>query len=263
MISVVMSVYNAEKYLRFSIESILNQTYTDFEFIIINDCSEDDSLKIINEYSKNDSRIITVNNDTNLGLTRNLNKGLTIARGEYIARMDADDISILDRFEKQMCYFQKNEHIDILGGFCVDIDESGKVIRKRKAPLSHKEIISSIYKVNPIYHPTVIFKKQKIANIGFYNEEYKVVQDYDLWFRSIANNLIIQNLPDILLKYRINDNYYARKSFNYRLIDFKIRYRGYKSIGVSWYKWGYLFVPLILGVTPNFLYKLLKKLDPR
>lgn len=263
MITVLMSVYNAEKYLRPSIESILNQTYGDFEFLIINDCSEDNSLKIIEEYALKDDRVIIINNEHNLGLTRSLNKGMDKSSRPYIARMDADDISMPTRFEKQINFLEKNPKVDILGGYCIDIDELGEFIRKREAPLSHEEIVSVIHKANPVYHPTVIFKKIKILEIGAYNEEYRVVQDYDLWFRALAGKLLLQNLPEVLLKYRINDNYYARKSFAYRFTDFKIRYNGFKIIGLSWYKWGYLFIPLILGITPGILYRKFKNFDPR
>lgn len=102
MISVVMSVYNAEKYLPEAIESILHQTYSNFEFIIINDCSNDRSLSIIKEYSLKDNRIVLINNSANLGLTKNLNKAISVAKYEFIARMDADDVSLPDRFERQM-----------------------------------------------------------------------------------------------------------------------------------------------------------------
>ena len=128
MISVVMSVYNAEKYLKEAIDSILNQTYQDFEFIIVNDCSDDRSLAILKNYEKSYKSIRLINNSENLGLTKNLNRALAISKGKYIARMDADDISELNRFERQIDFFNKHKEVDILGTFSHDVDEHGGII---------------------------------------------------------------------------------------------------------------------------------------
>lgn len=263
MISVVMSVFNAEKYLPEAIESILNQTYTDFEFIIINDCSNDGSLHIIEEYSLKDKRIILINNSANLGLTKNLNKAISIAKNKFIARMDADDVSLPDRFEKQLNFFKSNPSIDVLGTYCTDIDELGNVIAERRVPNTNKDITRMIHIINPICHPTVMFRKEKLKKISFYNEQYKVVQDYDLWLRCSANNIAMHNLPEYLLKYRINDGYYGRKSWKYRMTDLKIRYSGYKRLRLPLHKRVYLIVPIILGILPSSFYKILKKWDFR
>lgn len=263
MISVIMSVYNAEKYLRESIESILHQTYSDFEFIIINDCSNDGSQSIIEEYTQKDNRIVLINNSANLGLTINLNKAITVAKNEFIARMDADDVSLPDRFKRQLDFFKSNPDIDVLGTYCTDIDELGNVIGERKVPKTNKDITQMIHIINPICHPTVMFRKEKLKKIGFYNEKYKVVQDYDLWLRCSANDIMMHNLSEYLLKYRINDGYYGRKSWKYRMTDFKIRYSGYKRLKLPLHKRVYLIVPIILGILPSNFYKILKKWDFR
>ncbi|WP_036150943.1 glycosyltransferase [Maribacter forsetii] len=263
MISVIMSVYNAEKYLSESIESILQQTYRHFEFIIINDCSSDSSLEIINKYGLIDNRIVIINNSTNLGLTINLNKAINLAKYEFIARMDADDISLKDRFEKQIIFLENNPDIDVLGSFCKDIDEEGNIISDRTVPIANSEINKLIHIINPICHPTVVFRKNKLQELGFYNEEYKVVQDYDLWLRCAAKNIKMYNLPEFLLKYRVNDSYHSRKSWKYRMTDLKIRYYGYKNLHLPFYKRIYLIVPVILGILPSRLYKLLKERDFR
>jgi glycosyltransferase involved in cell wall biosynthesis len=251
MISVVMSAYNAEKYISEAIESILNQSYEDFEFIIINDCSNDNTLEIIKRYSSQDPRIKLINNKENLGLTSSLNKAIKSSKGKYIARMDADDISEKTRFEKQIEFLEKN------------IDEEGNILNDRTVPLNHDEIINILPKLSPLIHPAIIFRKKSLGKIGFYNEKFRTSQDYEMWFRAMAAGLKFQNLPLYLVKYRVNDNYFERKSFKYRINDLKVRFKGYNEIKLPIYKWYPIFTPLILGVIPAWLYKLLKKIDPR
>ncbi|MDD4353774.1 MAG: glycosyltransferase family A protein, partial [Candidatus Nanoarchaeia archaeon] len=124
-ISVIMSAYNTERYIAEAIESILNQTFKDFEFIIIDDGSTDDSLKIIKRYVKKDRRIKLIHNKKNIGLTKSLNKGLKIAKGQYIARMDADDISLPQRFQIQYDFLEKNKDIFLIGTTAFLIDDKG------------------------------------------------------------------------------------------------------------------------------------------
>lgn len=263
MISVIMSVYNAEKYLAQSISSILNQTYKDFEFLIINDCSTDKSVKIIKEFLQDDNRIDLIDNRIRLGLTKNLNRAIDQSKGELIARMDADDISEPDRFEKQASFLAENPKIGVLGSCAIDIDEEGNQIGERNVPITNEGIISTLYKVNPMCHPSIMYRKKIIERIGLYDERYRVVQDYDLWFRCAAAGILMHNLEDRLLQYRINDDYTARKSFKYRLTDAKIRYRGYNRIGLDPLKRIYVLLPFLLGLVPSSFYSKLKKYDPR
>lgn len=263
MISVIMSVYNSEKYLNEAIDSILNQTYKDFEFLIVDDCSKDNSLKILEEYSQKDSRIILIKNEGNLGLTKNLNKAIKMSKGDYIARMDADDISETKRFEKQIEFLEKNKGIDIVGTFCSDINEDGIFIRNRTLPTIHSQILKILPKFNPFAHPTVMMRKEKILSIGAYNENYRTSQDYELWFRAIGKGLRVANIPEFLLKYRMNDNYVSRKSIKYRMNDIKLKLEGYKHIRLPYYKYIYLGISIILGILPPKLYSLMKKFDLR
>jgi len=267
MISVIMSVYNAEKYLEKAIKSILTQSYHNFEFIIINDKSNDNSSDIISKYADQDQRIKYIENKKNRGLTYSLNKALEFAQGEYIARMDADDISTPDRLEKQANYLKKNKELSLIGTSAYNIDEKGNIIAERNVPLKYEDIKKNINLVNPIIHPSVMFRKKDILAIGGYNEKFKKVQDYELWFRIIANGLKVENLADRLLYYRVNNQYFERKSLNYRITDLKVRWRGYKLLSLLIYKRYGVLVPILLGITPPFilkgLYKYLKKLDPR
>lgn len=263
MISVIMSVYNAEKYLREALDSIVEQTYKNFEFIIINDCSNDSSWSILKEYANNHKNIVLFNNIDNLGLTRNLNLALCFAKGKYIARMDADDISDLKRFERQIEFFNKNPLYDIVGTFSVDIDGNGHIIRKRTAPIFHSKIIRMLPKLSPITHPTVMFKKSSLQPLGYYNVKYATSQDLDLWLRAAGAGLKFYNIPEFLFKYRMDENFLDRKSLKFRWNDTKIRLKGYKHINLPLHKYRFAFIPLILGIIPKPLFLLLKMIDPR
>lgn len=180
IVSVIMPVYNTrEEFLREAIESILNQTFKEFEFIIIDDASMEKIKAIINSY--NDKRIRVLTNENNLGVTKSLNKGLSIARGKYIARMDSDDISFFDRFEKQVNYLESNPKVNILGTYVYDGDK----IRGEFVDISQKErnTLFLLENVGPI-HPSVMIRRSFLKhNNLIYNEDYPVAQDYDLWIR--------------------------------------------------------------------------------
>lgn len=198
LISVVMSVYNGEKYLAEAIESILNQTYKNFEFIIVNDGSKDNSIEIIKSYMNQDNRIVLIDRE-NKGLPYSLNEGISIAKGEYIARMDADDISLPMRFKKQIDYMQKNE-LDVCGSY---IELFGNNIKERiiKNPLNNDDIRFSLLFFSSLAHPTVVFKKEVFKKVK-YNIEYKVAQDYQLWCDIVNASFKIGNIPEVLLNYR-------------------------------------------------------------
>lgn len=199
-ISVVMPVYNGEKYLREAMDSILNQTFNDFEFIIINDASKDSTEEIIKSYT--DDRIIYIKNEQNLGVAGTLNRGLDIAKGEYIARMDADDISMPKRFQKQVAFMDKHHEIGVCG---TAVKVFGEDYEKNAFYVSNKENV----KINMIFssclcHPTVMIRGEIIRIKNYrYDLEYEKIEDYELWKR-ILREYDIDNLKDRLLKYRIH-----------------------------------------------------------
>ncbi|MDY0386314.1 MAG: glycosyltransferase family 2 protein [Methanolobus sp.] len=199
-ISVIMAAYNTEKYLSESIQSILTQTFGEFEFLIINDCSTDNSLNIIDEYVKQDDRIILIDNKTNLGLTKSLNLGLKKARGKYIARIDADDIALPERLRIQYDFLEKTRDVFLVGSGAYSINESGS-IRTRMRPLTEIEDIKKELSVqNCLFHPTIMFR-----NEGFmYREKFVFAQDYDFYLSLLSNNKKISNIFEPLIKYRIN-----------------------------------------------------------
>ena len=199
LISVVMAVFNGNLYTDAAILSILNQTYKNFEFIIIDDGSEPCIKELTMRY--NDSRIRYYRNKLNMGLTHSLNKGIRLAKGKYIARMDSDDVSMPDRLEKQLAFLEKNRSVKLLGTFVRKIDENGLIIKDVKFPCNDKQIRRLIWHSNQFAHPSVMFDKDAIVKVGLYDEQYSVAQDYDLWFR-VIQRWNVANLDEYLLKYR-------------------------------------------------------------
>src|SRR2546423_3328873 len=194
-----MAVYNAEKYLGEAIESILNQSFSDFEFIIIDDCSTDGTADILHSYP--DPRIHLFKNDKNLGVTRSLNKGLDVARGEYIARMDGDDVSLPERLEKQVAYMDEHPEIAASGTWARDIDAEGREFDTRRLPFGDR-MKYEFWRPSPIVHPVAIIRASHLGKIR-YDTRLTHAQDYDLWLRLKADHEL-GNLPEYLLLYRVH-----------------------------------------------------------
>lgn len=207
-ISVIMPVYNTkEEYLREAIESILNQTFRDYEFIIINDYCDEKTTAILAGYQ--DKRIVLVRNDRNLGVTASLNIGLEIARGKYIARMDADDISYPNRFESQYKYMEKHPEIDVLGGWV----KMGKELYKSygKAGNEWRRIRMLFYNAG-VCHPVAFFRKEFLDKYNLkYDIRIKKSQDYDLWCRCVEIGTI-SVLPKKVLEYRHHSDQISSKN---------------------------------------------------
>lgn len=209
LVSVIMSNYNTpEDYLKSAIESILNQSYQNFEFIIIDDCSTDNSLQIIESYS--DKRIKIIKNEQNLGITKSLNKGLSVSKGEFVARMDADDISFETRFEKQI-EFLRNHPDHIVCGTGVELigDWETKHTNKficRTIPQKEEFRIHLLFGNYPnIVHPTAMFNRSLLLKHNItYNENYPLAQDYRMWVRC-SEVAECANIPETLLKYRVHN----------------------------------------------------------
>ena len=262
-VSIVLSAYNSEKFLERAVHSILDQSLQDFELILMDDGSTDKTRVHIERLATMDMRIIPVFSKENIGLTSNLNKGIKMAKADYIARMDADDIALPSRLQQQCDFLDRNPDIDILGSAAIDIDERGEQLQLRTSPELHNEIIRLLPKVNPMIHSTVMFRKKSLEQISYYNESYRTTQDYEMWFRAAGHGLKFHNLKDVLLYYRIDKNYHKRKSLTYRLYDCKLRLQGFRHIDLPYYKYYYSAIPLILGLLPGSIYDKIKKLDPR
>jgi glycosyltransferase involved in cell wall biosynthesis len=202
-ISVILPFYNAEKYVFHAIKSVLCQSFENFELLLINDGSNDNSIEIIKSF--NDQRIRIIENDQNIGLIKTLNKGVLLARGEYIARMDADDICRMDRFQKQYDFLEKNQDYVMCGTWATSIDCNGNKIGKIKRIDSSELIKVNMLFTTPFIHPSVMIRS-KVLQIELYNLEALHCEDMELWPR-LAQHFAYKfaNIKEFLLEYRIHD----------------------------------------------------------
>jgi len=200
-----MAVYNDEFWLKESIQSILSQTYQNWEFIIIDDGSNDQSKEIIKRYLDKDNRIKLIENNNNIGLAASLNKGILCASGEYIARMDADDISEPTRFQKQITFLGENSTIDVLGTGAEIIDKKDNSYGYINMIESPSKIIKNISVKKLFFHPSVMIRKSYFDKVGLYEKSLRKGQDLELWIRGLGFGAKYHNLKSPEIKYRIND----------------------------------------------------------
>ncbi len=204
LVSVIIPCYNCELYVEEAVRSIMNQTYKNLEILVINDGSTDKTEDILLKLSKEDSRVKYIKNEENIRLIKTLNKGLSLANGEYIVRMDADDISLPTRIEKQVAFLEKNSSVAVLG---TSIRCFGEGVKQHISyqPLSDKEIRSKMFVASPFHHPTVIFNMNIIKKDDlFYDSIYYRAEDYGLWGELMKNDkYVFANLEEPLLNYRV------------------------------------------------------------
>jgi len=203
VVSVYMPVFNAATYLPEAIESILSQSFTQFEFIIIDDASTDKSWKVIQKYARLDKRIRAFRNKLNLGVSLSSNIAISMARGKFLARMDADDISSLDRLEKQVKFFSQNQQSILLGGQCAIINESNQIIGFKSFPLSpHKVLIDMLFWAVPVQQGFMMINLKKLPkNFSWYQANQSSAEEIDLFFK-LGKYGEFANLPENLYFYR-------------------------------------------------------------
>jgi glycosyltransferase involved in cell wall biosynthesis len=208
-VSVVCCIYNAEKYLRSSLDSLLQQTYSDLEVLLIDDGSTDNSLAIAREYFDRNSHFRLLTNDTNYGLAVARNRGVFAARGDYVAIHDADDVSLPNRISEQVDYLDAHLDITVLGAHAIKIDPEGDHVGFLCYPPS--DTVRSLWvlrnwKLNPIIDPTSMFRRSIILDAGGYSmdPDYRLMPDLELWCRLLCKRHKIANLQKPLIKYRIN-----------------------------------------------------------
>jgi glycosyltransferase involved in cell wall biosynthesis len=200
-VSVVMAVYNGAAYLKPAIDSVLAQTFPDFELIVVNDGSTDASRDIV--LAAGDRRIRLLDNPRNLGLTPSLNRGLEAARGEFIARLDADDVATPDRLARQVAFLDRNPDIALVGSFYRLIDPRGRVIRGGKWPRHHNHLRWSLLFYCPFNHSAVTWRRGPVsAAIGPYDGNFQYAMDWEYWSR-MASRLRVANIPRVLTLYRV------------------------------------------------------------
>ena len=233
LISVIMSVYNCEKYISQSIESILNQSYSNFEFIIINDGSTDNSLEIIKKYQHKNSQI-TLIDQTNIGLTKSLNKGINVAKGDYIARMDADDICLSDRFMNFINYYKTNQNLMIYTTPAITIDSFGNSIIKIPSYLRRNGFNERMLDYTcSLIHGTLIINSKLLKKFK-YDESYRYAQEFNLYHRLLSKGYKINyDKNNITYRLRIHDNQVTNTNSTAQLDSY---YRTLKEFNKKIYK---------------------------
>ena len=203
-VSVLLSVHNGGNYLKDAVESVLRQTYCDFEFLILDDGSTDGSTEYLDGLAEQDSRVRVIRQQ-NQGLVASLNRLITESRGSLLARMDADDICTPDRFQLQVQQFEHDPDLAVLGGRIEMIDPSGKSLGEQGYPLTARESEEMLWFGCPVAHPAVMMRRDVVVEIGGYRDFFAHCEDYDLWLR-ISQRAPIRNLDKVVLKYRVHQD---------------------------------------------------------
>lgn len=220
-VTVLMTIYNGEIYLKECMDSVLNQTFKDFEFLIVDDCSTDGSKAIIKSYK--DNRIRLIENEKNLSQVRSLNIGLDEAAGEYIARMDQDDIMERHRLKKQVDFLNRRPDISVVGTWGQVIDENGRIFTSVRLPVRNEEIIGAVLSCAFfLMHPSAAFRKDAVINAGKYNEKIAFSEDYNLWSRLLLKRHKIENIPEYLIKFRYHKNSSSRQFSNTQMDNVRL-----------------------------------------
>ena len=200
-VSVILPVYNCEKFLLDAIESILNQTYSDFELLVIDDASTDGTRSIL--MGQSDHRIRVLRNERNRGIPFCRNLGVREAKGEYIFPMDADDVAVANRVEVQVQYLEENLNTYLVGSNVIIIDENGRELRQESFPQTNRDIMKTIFVHNPFVHSTVAIRATAFRECGLYDERFPMGEDYELFLR-LASRYAVANLPQPLVKRRVH-----------------------------------------------------------
>ena len=252
-VSIIMGIYNCEETLKESIESIINQTYPNWELIMCDDCSKDNTLKIAKSYEKRyPNKIKVINNEKNLTLGPTLNRCLEVANGKYISRQDGDDISTLDRLEKQVIFLENNKEYDLVGSSMISFDENGEYgARKLNPEPKGKDLM----KGSTFAHATILIKKEVMDALGGYSTKpyTKQVEDYNLWFRFFQKGYRGYNLEEALYYVREDRNAYKRKSYKRRLNEIRVMVEGCKNLKLPFKYYLMVIKPIIASIVPSKL----------
>ena len=203
LVSVVMPVYNGEKYVAEAIDSVLKQTYANLELIVINDSSTDGSVKIINGYKKLDPRIVLIDNTfENRGLVGALNLGLSAAQGDFIARMDCDDICLANRFSRQLTFLHQHPEVDLCGSWVKPFGKISQLVWQY--PVEHIDIALRLLFNSAFAHPAVMFRRNLLSSGYQYDKQFRHAEDYELFTR-LCDQSTFANVPEVLLMYRTHN----------------------------------------------------------
>ena len=250
-VSVIMATYNCDKTLKNAINSILAQTFTDWEMIICDDASTDNTFCILKEYQKTyPEKIILLKNPYTRHLAYSLNRCLKKARGEYIARMDADDVSLPERLQKQVEFLDVHSEYKVVGTAMIPFDERGKkAVRYMKPEPQKTDLISR----SPFAHATIMMRKTVYEQLGGYTVCKRTVrgQDYDMWFRFFALGYRGYNLQEPLYLVLEDFNSFRRRTFQTRVQSVQTKLIGYRRLEYPFYKYIFAFKPLLASMVPS------------
>lgn len=259
LVSVIMGVYNVESTLREAIKSIQNQTYENWELIICDDGSTDNTYNTAKIIAKTDSRIKVIKNERNLTLAPTLNKCIAKANGVYTARMDGDDVCDLNRFEKEVSFLNSNPEYAVVSSLMYLYDDSGVY-----GTVNYEEKPNKIdlIKDSPICHAGCMMRRSVLDELGGYNTSAEVerIEDYDLWVRMYAAGYKAYNIQEYLYSMRDDRNAIKRKKLKFRITEFKLKKKMCKEFNLPLKLRLYCLKPLVLGIIPSFIYSVLHKL---
>ncbi|MBN1242899.1 MAG: glycosyltransferase family 2 protein [Spirochaetales bacterium] len=257
-VSVIMGAYNCEATVGAAVESMLAQDFPDLELIVCDDGSTDGTFAELERLARMDSRVVVLRNERNSGLSATLNHCVSVARGEYLARMDGDDVSRPDRIGKQVAFLDAHPEFSFCGCSISLFDGSGVWggIDYPERPEARDFLLRS-----PYAHPTVVFRSAALAAVGGYDADPAIgrSEDYDLFMRLHAAGLPGANLPEKLLEYREEIESYRKRKFRYALTEARVRWRGFKRLGLMPVGLLYVIKPIVVGLFPKHLYKNIRK----
>lgn len=258
-ISILMGIYNCENTLEDAIESILRQTYQNWELIMCDDGSSDNTYQVALEYrDRYPEKIIVIQNEKNMRLAATLNHCAQYATGKYIARMDGDDISVAERFEKQVDFLEKHPEYDLVGTYMKAFDEDGD---RNIIAIKDKPLKTDLPKFNPFHHATIMMKKSVFDSLGGYriSELTTRAEDVDLWFRFFARGYRGYNLSEPLYLVREDTATFSRRTFKHSLEASKVLINGIKMLGLPLGYYLFAAKPIVSQVTPAGLKKMFRK----
>jgi glycosyltransferase EpsE len=257
-ISVIIGIYNCAPTLQEALDSLYTQTFQNFEIILCDDGSEDDTYSIALENKYRHSNIVLLRNEKNLGLNATLNKCIEVSQGQYIARMDGDDISLPTRFEKQVKFLDEHPEYAVVSSPMIYFDENGEFRRGK----GKGEIIATDFVLgSPICHAPCMVRANVIRSVGGYSVDNKLlrVEDYHLWFKifSVGHKLYMTN--ECLYKMRDDKNAYRRRTLKSRFNEAYVKSIGFRMIGLPFYYQVFALRPILIGLLPKKIYMLLHK----
>lgn len=225
-VTVLMTVYNGERFLPAAVRSVLEQTFPNLELLVVDDGSVDATARILAQFAEDDERVRILRNARNLGRSASAALGVEHASGEFLARLDADDVSEPRRIERQVAFLEEHHDIDVVGSWATEIDERDVAVGMRRVPTEPREIRELIW-ANPIIHSSSMVRHEALLRIGSYDRSLPNLEDYELWFRGAASGLRMANLPEPLIRYRVAPHQWRkRKSATWRRTQLRVGWTG-------------------------------------